>query len=54
VSTAATDDDRPASELRIAQKLDGRIEGVHIEMRDQADGIEGHCGGPVTKKAATV
>ena len=39
VPAATTDDDRPADELRIAQQLDRRVEGVHVEMRDQSGGL---------------
>jgi hypothetical protein len=42
VPAAATDDDRAALELRVAQELDGRIERVHVQVRDQARGV-GHC-----------
>ena len=38
MAAPAADDDRPSRELRIAQELDRRIEGVHVEMRDQAGG----------------
>jgi hypothetical protein len=36
VPATAANDDSEAFELRIAQQLHGRVEGIHVEMGDAA------------------
>ena len=45
VSSAASDHDRKAGELRVAQELHRRVERIHVEMRDHSGGRARHGGG---------
>ena len=42
VASAAADHDWQAAQLGIAQQLDRRVEGVHVEVRDEAPEFGGH------------